>query len=54
MMLQDPPEKQFTVSGGRRGSQRVRSNKRYDGQVAHFSRDKKSPVHHKCNGISLY
>ena len=55
MMLQDPPEKQFTVSGGRRGSQRVRSNKqRYGGQVARFSRDKMSTVHHKCNQISLY
>ena len=54
MMLQDPPDKQFRVSGGRRGSQRVRSNKRYGGQVAHFSRDKKSTAHHKCNGISLY
>ena len=54
MLLQDPPEKQFRVSGGRRGSQLVRSSKRYGGQIAHFSRDKMSTAHHKCNLISIY
>ena len=54
MLLQDPPEKQFRVSGGRRGSQLVRSSKRYGGQIAHFSRDKMSTAHHKCNRISIY
>ena len=54
IVLQDPPEEHWTVSWCRRRSQGARSNKRHDGQIAHFSHDKKRAAHHKCNGISLY